>query len=79
MLNASLIRERRARLRITQAELAEHAEISQASVSQIECGEIEAPAYPIIVRIARALGVTPEELFPVPETSTAFDIERGPA
>ena len=47
---------------LTQAELAELAEIDRVTVSQLESG----PRHPrpgTIRKLARALGITPEELF----------------
>lgn len=55
---------------ITQAKLAELAGVDQTTISDLECGRNRNPSLETAVRIARALGVTPEELFPVPESSS---------
>ena len=57
----------RARLGISQAELAERSSISRTSISRIEGGAADSPGLDVIERIASALGVAIAELF----------IERG--
>ena len=49
--------------RMTQEELAEQARVSQATISRLETGSLEA-SDATRVRIARALGVEPHTLFP---------------
>ena len=55
--------------RLTQSELAERAGVTDSFISLIESGkrDIRSAGYETVVRIARALGVEPEELFPVPD------------
>lgn len=54
---------------LTQAQLAERAGIEQATVSDLEAGKIRKPSYETVVRLARALNVSAEELFPLHEAS----------
>jgi len=54
--------------RLTQKELADRAGVDDSFISVVENGkrDINAVGYATVVRLARALGVEPEELFPVP-------------
>ena len=58
-----VIRERRM---WTQARLAEEAGVSPTTVSGIESGRISRPHFGTLRKLARALGVEPEELAPSP-------------
>ena len=53
--------------RLTQQELAERSGVDDSFISLIESGkrDIRTVAYQTVVRIARTLGVEPDELFPV--------------
>ena len=53
--------------RLTQLELAERAGVDDSFISLLESGkrDIRTVAYETVVRIARALNVTPNELFPM--------------
>ena len=55
--------------RLTQKELADLAGVDDSFISVVENGQrdIHAVSYATVVRLARALGVEPEELFPVPD------------
>ena len=57
--------------RLTQSELAAAAGVDDSFISLIESGkrEIETVNYRTVVLLARALNVTPEELFPIPKTA----------
>ena len=59
--------------RLTQRQLARQAGVDEATISLLERGEREytQTGYAAIVRLARALHVDPELLFPVPEHKTA--------
>jgi transcriptional regulator with XRE-family HTH domain len=46
----------------TQAELAKKARVTQALISQLEAGKKASPSVVPLLRIAKALGVTVEEL-----------------
>jgi transcriptional regulator with XRE-family HTH domain len=52
---------------LTQLELAERAGVDGSFISLLESGkrDIRTVGYETVVRIARALNVTPDELFPV--------------
>jgi transcriptional regulator with XRE-family HTH domain len=58
---ASVIRRMRTERGITQEGLAFRAEVTVATLSRIERG-VTNPAWTTVVKIARALGVTPQEL-----------------
>jgi transcriptional regulator with XRE-family HTH domain len=68
--NLVIIRERRM---WTQARLADEAGVSPTTVSGIESGRISRPQFGTLRKLARALGVEPEELLslPGPEESEA--------
>ena len=61
---------------LTQLELATRAGVDHSLISLLESGkrDIQAVAYQTVVRIARALGVEPDELFPV----QAISRDHGP-
>jgi transcriptional regulator with XRE-family HTH domain len=61
---------------LTQHELASRAGVDHSLISLLESGkrDIHAVAYQTVVRIARALGVEPDELFPV----QAIGRDNGP-
>jgi transcriptional regulator with XRE-family HTH domain len=65
---------------LTQQELAERAGVTDSFISLLESGkrDINSVAYETVVRLARAMGVEPEELFPVPELRSAT-VEAPPA
>lgn len=50
---------------ITQAALASAAGVDMTTVSDIERGKNRRPSYETVVRLARALGVEPSDLFTV--------------
>jgi transcriptional regulator with XRE-family HTH domain len=53
--------------RLTQQELAERAGVDPALISRLENGSRRRPSYEAVVKIARALNLAPDELFPVKE------------
>jgi transcriptional regulator with XRE-family HTH domain len=59
------IREIREQLGMSQIDLAEKAGITQAAISALELGAIKNPAVDVAQRIAQALGVKIEVLFPI--------------
>lgn len=61
---------RRSRL-WTQARLAEEAGVSQATVSGIESGKVSQPHFSTIKKLARVLGVSPEEIISDPRERRA--------
>ena len=50
---------------LTQAALADLAGIDQTTISKIEVGTMQAPSWPVVAKLAKALKVKPETLFPV--------------
>jgi len=58
---------------ITQAQLAELSGVDQRTISDIERGANRNPSWETVARIAKALGVSPEELFPVSEPPKAVN------
>ena len=56
------LREERARLNLTQAELAEMVNVSRKTINTVENG-IFIPSTVLALRLARALGTTVESLF----------------
>jgi len=50
----------------SQEELAKRAGVSPTMISRLEGGSRRRPSYEAIVRIARALNLAPDQLFPVP-------------
>ncbi len=56
---------------ITQEKLAALSGIDQTTISAIECGKNKNPSWETVSRIAKALGVPPEEIFPVKNNTAA--------
>jgi transcriptional regulator with XRE-family HTH domain len=58
---------------LTQHELADRVGVDHSYISLIESGkrDIRDVGYATVVRIARALGVEPDELFPLPASNDA--------
>lgn len=50
---------------LTQTQLADRVGVSQTTVYDLEVGRNQSPSYETVIRLAAALGVSPEELFPV--------------
>ncbi|MDE5883982.1 MAG: helix-turn-helix domain-containing protein [Oscillospiraceae bacterium] len=70
------IRNRREELRLTQRELSERAKLSQAYLSQLEQGKFE-PTAPTIIRLARSLLLSADELLGMNEKKTEKDERRA--
>jgi putative transcriptional regulator len=60
------LREERARLNLTQAELATMVDVSRKTINTVENG-VFIPSTVLALRLARALGTTVESLFQLPE------------
>ena len=60
------LREERARLDLTQADLAAKAEVSRKTINTVENG-VFIPSTDLALRLARALGTSVESLFQLPE------------
>jgi DNA-binding XRE family transcriptional regulator len=50
---------------MSQSELARAVEVPQATISAIETGKTLKPGYGLVVRICRAIGREPEDVFPI--------------
>jgi putative transcriptional regulator len=61
------LKAHRARLGLTQAELAERVSVSRKTINTVENG-VFVPSTVLALRLARALGVPVESLFQLPET-----------
>jgi transcriptional regulator with XRE-family HTH domain len=59
---------------LTQAELAERAGIHPNTMARMERGEHE-PAWPLVLALARALGVTADAFMPAEEPATAVEAQ----
>jgi putative transcriptional regulator len=59
------LREERARLNITQAELAAMVDVSRKTINPVENG-IFVPSTVLALKLSKALGVTVESLFQLP-------------
>lgn len=56
----------RKRRNLTQVQLAEASGVDQTVISHIECGGVQTtPSWFTVFRLARALEVRPEDIFPV--------------
>ena len=75
VMDGKRMRDRRRELGITQAQLAEMVGTAQARISQIENGESE-PSIDVLMRLARALGVTTDYLLGMGESEES---DREPA
>jgi transcriptional regulator with XRE-family HTH domain len=57
------IRELRGGFGFTQGQLAVSASVSQGYLSQLENGDVKNPSAAVLLRVAQAMGVDPDELF----------------
>jgi putative transcriptional regulator len=64
------LREERARLNLTQAELAAMVGVSRKTINTVENG-VFIPSTVLALRLAKALGTTVEMIFQLPETPAA--------
>lgn len=65
------LRELRRQRGLTQAELAQRADVHQTTISDIEIGGVKNPTLDVARRIAKALDVSVDELFPDVEPENA--------
>lgn len=74
------IRELREGFGFTQGELAVSASVSQGYLSQLENGDVKNPSAAVLLRVAQAMGVDPDELFEAagyPTVRTLRQIYQG--
>jgi transcriptional regulator with XRE-family HTH domain len=57
------IRQLRDELGLTQGQLANGSSVSQGYLSQLENGEVKNPSAAVLLRVARAMRIDPDELF----------------
>jgi len=62
-----VLRTARLAARLTQYELAQRVGVTEGMICRLESARRQYPSYITMVRIARALNVEPEALFPVPD------------
>jgi transcriptional regulator with XRE-family HTH domain len=63
------LKEFRIQKGLTQEQLEEISGIDQVHISSLETGKIKNPSWSVVSRLAKALDVSPEELFPVNNTA----------
>src|SRR6185437_12674724 len=73
------LRRLRKRAGLTQTELAQHLDRSQAWVSSVECGDLELDSVTLISRVARVLNVHPNEVTGRPYNPGSPTEDRGHA
>lgn len=74
------IREIREEIGFTQGQLAGHAEVSQGYLSQLEHGDVRNPSAAVILRLAQAMHVDPDDLFEAagyPTVRTLKEVYEG--
>jgi transcriptional regulator with XRE-family HTH domain len=57
------IRKLRDRRELTQGQLAQSSSVSQGYLSQLENGEVKNPSAAVLLRVAQAMNVDPDDLF----------------
>jgi transcriptional regulator with XRE-family HTH domain len=67
-MNLRTIRDKR---KLTQETLSEMSGVDQSTISAIETGRLKSPSWQIVAKLARALEVAPDEIFPVEHDGTA--------
>jgi putative transcriptional regulator len=72
------MREHRARLRLTQAELAERVAVSRKTINTVENG-VFVPSTVLALKLARALGVRVEDLFQLGDEAEGSDTPPSPS
>ncbi len=65
------LKEIRKQKQITQEALAALSGVDQSTISALETERMKRPSWEIVAKLARALEMNPEELFPVSENGTA--------
>ncbi|HEY3218029.1 MAG TPA: helix-turn-helix transcriptional regulator [Candidatus Limnocylindria bacterium] len=73
-----LVRAQRAKLRLTQSELAHRVGVSRSAISELEAGRIEQPRASVFARLAAALGLPAAALLAAagyPATEVMLELE----
>jgi len=76
MILKDVLKAARERASLTQEQLSDRTGIDQVTISALELGKILRPKHDIVVRLARALNVSTEELFPVPDRDDAAAVNQ---
>jgi len=66
-----ILRDIRKQKGLTQEELSELSGVDQATISNLEIERVKNPGWQIVARLAKALDVPPEQLFPVSDNTAA--------
>ncbi len=64
-----MLKQARKLRKLTQEQLSEFSGVDQTTISGIESGRIKRPRWEIVSKLAKALDVSPEELFPINNTA----------
>jgi len=70
------IRELREEFGLTQGQLAGNASVSQGYLSQLENGEVKNPSAAVLLRVAQAMRIDPDELFEAAGYSTVRTLKQ---
>ena len=70
------IRELREEFSLTQGQLAGNASVSQGYLSQLENGDVKNPSAAVLLRVAQAMNVDPDELFEAAGYPTVRTLKR---
>jgi transcriptional regulator with XRE-family HTH domain len=62
IMNLKSIRDKQ---KLTQEQLADLSGVDQSTISALETERMKSPSWQIVAKLAKALGVAPEKLFPV--------------
>jgi len=72
-----LVREQRAKLHLTQSELAQKVGVSRSAISELEAGRIEQPRAAVFARLGKALGVPAAALLAAAGYPAEGDVVMG--
>ena len=75
---ARLVRVQRAKLRLTQSELASRVGVSRSAISELEAGRIQQPRAAVFARLGKALGLPAAALLTAagyPASEIVFELE----
>lgn len=74
-IHNNAVRVARKRKGLTQQELARRAGTTQVNISELETGANGNPSWALVGRVARALGVEPSRLIPLPRAPRRQQVE----
>lgn len=70
------IKELRETIGLTQGQLAGHAAVSQGYLSQLENGDVKNPSAAVLLRVAQAMQIDPDDLFEAAGYSTTRTLRQ---